>query len=243
MTQTELFPNIGAFIVGFGKAGFASGISLLQTPLIAYAMPARAAIGIVLPLLIAADFMTVGVFWKKWNFNLIRWPIIGCVFGIAIGMFFINIMSDKLLRHSIGGLALFLTALLLIRDTWYPTKTYKPAWWHGFLVGVAAGFSSTLAHAAGPIIALFLIAQKLDKVVFVASSSLFFFVTNLMKLPPYVYSGLINKDVLKVDLHLLPMIPLGIGVGWLMNRWLPQKYFVYVVYVLLIVAGVDLVRK
>ena len=42
---------------------------------------------------------------------------------------------------------------------------------------------------------------------------------------------------------LLPMLPLGIAVGWGLNRLVPQKYFAYVVYVLLIVTGVDLVLK
>jgi uncharacterized membrane protein YfcA len=41
-------------------------------------------------------------------------------------------------------------------------------------------------------------------------------------------------------LKLAPMVPLGIAVGWLLNRAIPQKYFVYVVYVLLIIAGLDL---
>ncbi len=241
--NTAIFPYLGAFIVGFGKAGFASGISLLQTPLLAYAYKAKQAIGLVLPLLIFADILTVSVYWKKWDFSRIRWPIFGCVFGIALGMLFVNSVSDHLLRHALGGTALFLTALLLIRDIWYPSKTYVPSWWQGMLVGVLAGFSSTLAHAAGPIMALYLIAQKMDKKTFVGTTSLFFFVTNLLKLPPYVASGIVNVDILKVDLKLLPMIPLGIGVGWLMNRWLPQKYFVYVVYVLLIVTGVDLVLK
>jgi uncharacterized membrane protein YfcA len=237
---TEIFPYIGAFIVGFGKAGFASGISLLQTPLIAYAVPARTAIGLVLPLLIFADFLTIGVFWKKWNLHLVHWPIVGCVFGIALGMLFVDAVSDRLLRQSLGVLALFLTALLIVRDIWYPSKTYNPSWWHGVLVGLLAGFSSTVAHAAGPIMALFLIAQKLDKRTFVATSAIFFLITNLLKLPPYVATGLVNAEILRVDLKLLPMIPVGIGVGWLMNRWIPQKYFVQIVYALLIIAGLDL---
>ncbi|HAO98735.1 MAG TPA: hypothetical protein DCQ83_01685 [Fibrobacteres bacterium] len=242
--HSEIFPYIGAFIVGFGKAGFASGISLLQTPLIAYGVPtARTAIGMVLPLLIVADFMTVGAYWKKWDLRLIYWPLAGCILGIAIGMLYVNTMSDKWLRHSLGYLALFLTALLLIRDIWYPAKTYRPSWWHGALVGTLAGFSSTLAHAAGPVMALFFIAQKLDKRIFVATNAIFFLLMNLFKLPPYISSGLIDGAILKADLKLLPMLPLGIAVGWGLNRLVPQKYFAYVVYVLLIVTGVDLVLK
>lgn len=236
----ELFPYLGAFIVGFGKAGFASGISLLQAPLIAYAVPARTAIGLVMPLLVFADFLAIGAFWKKWDFSRVRWPLIGCVPGIGLGMLFVNVVSDVLLRRSLGILALLLTGLLLIRDVWYPAKTYNPSWWQGALVGMFAGFCSTVAHAAGPIMALFLIAQKLDKRTFVATSALFFLVTNLLKLPVFVATGLVDLEILRTAVRLAPMVPLGIFVGWLLNRAIPQKYFVYVVYVLLVIAGLDL---
>jgi uncharacterized membrane protein YfcA len=238
--STELFPYIGAFIVGFGKAGFASGISLLQAPLIAYAVPARTAIGLVMPLLVFADFLAIGAFWKKWDFSKILWPLVGCVPGIGLGMTFVNSVSDQLLRQALGVLALFLTGLLIIRDLWYPSKTYNPSWWQGAFVGAFAGFSSTVAHAAGPIMALFLIAQKLDKRTFVATSALFFLITNLLKLPPYIAAGLVDMEIMKVAVKLAPMVPLGIAVGWLLNRAIPQKYFVYIVYGLLIIAGIDL---
>lgn len=236
----DIFPYIGAFVVGFGKAGFASGISLLQAPLIAYAVPARTAIGLVMPLLVLADFLAIGAFWKQWRFSLIRWPLAGSLPGIALGMLFVNVVSDALLRQALGMLALVLTGLLIVRDVWYPSKTYRPSWWQGLGVGAFAGFSSTVAHAAGPIIALYLIAQRLDKRVFVASSALFFLVVNLLKLPPYVSSGLVDGAILKAAATLAPMVPLGITAGWVLNRIIPQKYFVYIVYALLLVAGLDL---
>jgi uncharacterized membrane protein YfcA len=238
--STDLFPYIGAFIVGFGKAGFASGISLLQAPLIAYAVPAKTAIGLVMPLLVLADFLAIGAFWKQWKVALIKWPLLGGVPGIGLGMLFIDSVSDALLRQSLGVLALALTALLIVRDVWYPSKTYTPSWWQGVAVGAFAGFSSTVAHAAGPIMALFLIAQKLDKKVFVASMALFFLIMNLLKLPPYVISGLVDREIMMAAIKLAPMVPLGIAVGWLLNRLIPQKYFVYIVYALLIIAGLDL---
>jgi len=241
--HSAFLPYLGAFIIGLSKAGFATGLSLLQTPLVASGFPTRFAIGLVLPLLNISDFLTVSVYWKKWDFRLIRWPLVGCVFGIAAGMFFVNTLSDEWLRKSLGILGLFLTVLLIIRDVWFPSKTYLPTWWQGVLVGLLAGFASTLAHAAGPIIALFLIAQKLDKQTFVATNAVFFALNNLFKVPPYVASGLITAPTLRADLRLLPMLPLGIAVGWLLNRLLPQKSFTYVVYVLLLLTAVELIVK
>jgi uncharacterized membrane protein YfcA len=235
-----MYPYLGAFLIGLSKAGFATGLGMLTTPLVATAVPARQAIGIILPLLCFADLVTLSAFWKKWDMALIRFPLIGAVGGIAVGMAFVSVISDRFLRTSIGATALVMTIILIVRNIWYPTRVYKPAAWEGVLLGVAAGFSSTISHGAGPIMAIFLMAQKTEKSRFVASNALFFTLLNLFKVPPYVFSGLITARTLAMDLRYLALIPVGVAVGWLANRALPQKAFEYLVYVLLIATALQL---
>jgi uncharacterized membrane protein YfcA len=235
-----IYPYLGAFLVGLSKAGFATGLGMLTTPLLATAVPARQAIGIVLPLLCFADLLTLSAFWKKWDLSKIKAPILGSLFGIAGGMAFVNVISDHMLRISIGATALVLVVLLLVRNIWYPAKAWRPALWECLLVGVAAGFSSTISHGAGPIFALFLLAQKPEKSLFVATNAAFFTLLNLLKVPPYLISGLINCDTLLKDLRYLPFIPLGVLAGWLANRALPQKAFEYLVYGLLFITALHL---
>jgi uncharacterized membrane protein YfcA len=208
--------------------------------LLATAVPARQAIGIILPLLCCADLLTLSAFWKKWRLELIRIPFIGALGGIALGMGFVNVISEHLLRTSIGATALILTVLLLVRNIWYPARAYRPSLWEALLVGVFAGFSSTISHGAGPIMAIYLMAQKTGKTEFVASNAIFFTALNLFKVPPYVISGLITTDTLVQDLRYLAFIPLGVAVGWVANRALPQKAFEWLVYGLLIVTGIQL---
>ena len=62
------------------------------------------------------------------------------------------------------------------------------------LVGAAAATSSTLAHAAGPIIALYLLPQRLDRQLFVGTCAIYFFILNTAKLPPYYFSGMFSRD-------------------------------------------------
>ena len=235
-----IYPYLGAFLIGLSKAGFATGLGMLTTPLVATAVPPRLAIGIILPLLCFADFLTLSAFWKKWNLALIRFPLLGSIAGIALGMTLVSVISDRFLKTSIGATALVLTGLLIVRNIWYPTRVYRPSAWEGVLVGVAAGFSSTISHGAGPIMAIYLMAQKTEKVSFVASNAIFFTLLNLLKVPPYVYSGLITTQTLLLDVRYLVFITLGVGAGWLANRALPQKIFEYLVYVLLMVTSLQL---
>ncbi len=235
-----LYPYLGAFLIGVSKAGFATGLGMLTTPLLATAVPPRQAIGIILPLLCCADLVTLSAFWKKWDLKLVRYPFIGAMVGVGLGMLLVNSISEHLLRVTIGATALVLTVLLLIRNVWFPTRTYAPGTLQSLLVGVAAGFASTLAHGAGPIMVLFLMAQRVDKKIFIATNAIFFTALNLIKVPPYVASGLITRFTLIQDLRYLPMIPLGVFVGWLANRALPKKAFEILVYVLLLITSVQL---
>ncbi len=237
MMPAWIYPYLGAFLIGLSKAGFATGLGMLTTPMLATAVPARQAIGIILPLLIFADFLTLSFFRKTWSLVLIKFPMIGALIGISLGMFLVSSISEKMLRTSIGATALILTLLLIIRNIWYPSRVYQPTPWEGVLVGVAAGFSSTISHGAGPIMAIFFMAQKTEKGVFVASNAIFFTLVNLCKFGPYLYFGLITKTTLIQDLRYIGLIPFGVVVGWLANRALPQKAFEYLVYVLLLMTS------
>jgi uncharacterized membrane protein YfcA len=239
----ELYPYLGAFLIGLSKAGFATGLGMLTTPLLATGMAPRLAIGILLPLLLFADFVTLSAFWKKWNLDLIKSPMLGALLGVATAMAFVTSISERLLRTSIGATALALTILLIIRNIWYPTRVYKPTWWEAALVGFAAGFSSTISHGAGPIMAIFFMAQKIEKKSYVATNAIFFTVLNLVKLPPYMAAGLVTQATLTQDLRFLPFIPVGAAVGWLANRALPQKAFEILVYVLLLLTALQLLFR
>jgi uncharacterized membrane protein YfcA len=236
-----LLPLLGAFFIGLSKAGFATGLGMLTTPLVATAMSAREAIGLVLPLLCVADALTMGIYWKQWDASAVRGPIVGAVVGIGVGMLFVNRVSNQTLALAIGIVGLTMVVLLAIRARWYPDHSYAPRTIDGVAVGIVSGFSSTIAHAAGPIFALFLMAQRMPKDVFISTNAVFFTVNNLLKVPPYLASGLITMQTLKLDLRLLPMIPVGIFAGWAISRLLPQKHFDWLVQILLVLTSIQLI--
>ena len=231
---------LGVFLIGLSKAGFATGLGMLSTPLVAQALPARTAIGVVLPLLCLADVFTLAVYWRRWQARVVAWPLAGALVGIAGATAFVTSISELGLRRSIGGIGLLLTVLLVVRNHFHPHAVYRPTWWQGLLVGVAAGASSAIAHAAGPIVALYLLAQKLDKTTFVATSGLFFTVNNLLKLPPYVATGLIGAATLALSWRLAAAVPVGIAAGWWANRHVPQRHFDALVAVLMIATSLEL---
>jgi hypothetical protein len=65
-------------------------------------------------------------------------------------------------------------------------------------------------------------------------------VNNLLKLPPYVATGLVDGTTLALSLRLAAAVPVGIAAGWWAHRLLPQSHFDTVVAVLMIAASVHL---
>jgi uncharacterized membrane protein YfcA len=238
--MASLLALLGVFLIGLSKAGFAAGLGMLSTPLMAQALPARIAIGVVLPLLCLADVFTLAVYWKRWQARLVVWPLLGALAGIAGATALVTSISELALRRSIGTIGLLLTLLLVARNRFHPHAVYRPAWWHGLLVGVAAGASSAIAHAAGPIVALYLLAQRLEKTSFVATSGLFFTVNNLLKVPPYVATGLIDTATLALSWRFAAAVPAGIAAGWWANRLVPQRHFDGLVSLLMLVTSLEL---
>ena len=101
---------------------------MLTTPLVASAMPARDAIGLILPLLCVADVLTMGFYWKQWDWKAIRELQIGGVIGIGLGMFFVSRVSNNSLSLAIGIVGLIMAILLVVRERWYPDHVYSRAW-------------------------------------------------------------------------------------------------------------------
>jgi uncharacterized membrane protein YfcA len=240
LAMATLLALLGVFVIGLSKAGFATGLGMLSTPLMAQALPARTAIGVILPLLCLADAFTMAAYWRRWRTSLVAWPLVGTLVGIALATAFVRSISELALRRSIGVVGLVLTLLLILRNHSRPHAVYRPAPWHGVLVGLAAGVSSTIAHAAGPIVALYLLAQRLDKTTFVATSGLFFTVNNLMKVPPYLATGLIDRVSLWLSLRYALAVPAGIAAGWWANRHVPQKHFDTLVALLMLATSLEL---
>jgi uncharacterized membrane protein YfcA len=119
------------------------------------------------------------------------------------------------------------------------TATAAPPdrWWQSAGYGASAGFATTVANAAGPVMNLYLLARGLPKDEFVATGAWFFFVVNLVKVPIYVGHGLIDRRSLLFDLALAPAVVAGALLGRALLRRLPQAAFDRLVMALTVCAA------
>jgi uncharacterized membrane protein YfcA len=113
---------------------------------------------------------------------------------------------------------------------------------HPSLYGIAAGFATTVANAAGPVMSSYLLTRRLPKEQFVATGAWFFFIVNVAKLPIYWANGLFSRASMSFDLAMIVPVVTGAIAGlWLVRR-LSQRSFDSLIIVLSVIASVFLFR-
>ncbi len=227
-----------AFFVGVAKTGV-PGLGILVVPLMVLAVgDVRQSAGWLLPVLCTADLFAV-YYWRhnraaRRMFSLAPWVVAGMALGAAaLGL------SERMLRPVVGVIVLVMLALH-VRRRLRSHHVEVPV--HGAPYGLAAGFATTVANAAGPVMNLYLLSKRLGKEDFVAMGAWFFFVINLTKVPIYLWHGLISVRSLSFDLLMVPAVLAGALAGrWLVFR-LPQKLFEALVIALTAVSTLLLFR-
>ena len=94
---------LAAFLVGFSKAGVAGTLGPLLTVLVALAIGAEDAVGLLLPILIIADWFTVAAHWRRWDLQIYRRLLAAVAIGVVIGSLIISAIDEDALRRIIAG--------------------------------------------------------------------------------------------------------------------------------------------
>src|SRR5271167_4906128 len=111
-------------------------------------------------------------------------------------------------------------------------------WSVGAAIGMTAGFITLVANAAGPLMALYLVAMRLPKMEYVGTAAVFFMLLNLFKVPFMVDLGLITTKSFGFNLALAPAVLLGAVAGrWLLMR-VNQRLFEQLVLALCAIGGI-----
>jgi len=233
------FAVVVGLVLGFTKTGVA-GMGILVVPLMATIFPVKESVGILLPMLIVGDVVAVGYYRQHavWRHlvRLLPWVVA----GMPLGYLALRYADDEQMKFVLGVLVLGLIGLRVFRGRfgkWIDAHLPR-AWWFVVLVGVLAGFATTLANAAGSIMSVYLLTQGLQKREFVGTGAVFYMIVNLIKLPAYATLGIITTPSLAFDAAMAPVILAGAVLGILLLPRIPQKLFEWLVIILAAVASI-----
>jgi uncharacterized membrane protein YfcA len=226
-------------ITGISKAGFGSGLSLIAVPLIALTVPASQAAAIMLPILCAMDLAALWAYRGQWSRPNMRVMVPGGVAGVILGALTFRYVSDAGLKLLLGIVAIGFLAQRWLSASSRPKATV-PSAGQGYFWSAMAGYTSTLAHAGGPPISIYLLPQLMDKALLVGTTVVFFTIINYLKVIPYTLLGLFDSQNLATSASLAPLGLLGIYCGVWLREIIPEVLFYRICYAFLFVTGAKL---
>jgi uncharacterized membrane protein YfcA len=220
-------------------------IGLGQTPL-----GESVALGLILPLLLMGDCFATYQYRREWNASIVRRLLLPTVAGVVVGgaLLLLLVQLGKthaataalLIRLEIGLESVILVGLHYWRQ-WrgLPPKLLPPAT-RAALCGGFAGLSSTMAHAAGPVVSLYLLPLQLDRREFVGTVAYYFLFLNLIKIPAFVAAGQFAATPWWLVAGLVPVVGLSALAGRFLVKRLSNTGFTAITYGLTFLVGIYL---
>ncbi|WP_269524134.1 sulfite exporter TauE/SafE family protein [Coraliomargarita parva] len=235
---------LGALFVGMGKGGL-PGVGNLTVVLMALALPPKASVGVLLPILLSADIVAVLVYRRHalWPYilRLAPWTVV----GIVIGYFVFGWIDDAQVRVLIGGVLLSMTVIHFLRK-WlrrHSEEEDKLPHHPVFVAstGIVGGFATMVANAAGPVAALYFIASGLPKYAYIGTSAWFFLLVNCFKVPFMMHLGIINAESFRMSASFMLFSVAGAFLARYLVRFINQKLFEILIWVFIVIGGMKLI--
>lgn len=235
---------VAVLITGISKGGF-GGMALLAVPLMSLVIPPIQAAGIMLPIMIPMDIMSVWVYRKKWDGHNLAVLLPAATVGITIGGLTARWVNDDVVRLLVGMIAVIFIVYRwsTMRRKRAPTEETRqqPNRAFGVFWGTCSGFTSFLAHAGSPPYQVYVLPQRLPKEIYAGTSVMFFATANAIKLIPYSLLGQFSPANLSVSATLLPLVPVGVLIGVWLNRRLREDLFYAIVMTAIFLVGIRLI--
>ena len=194
MAEIFLLALVG-ILVGFSKGGLGGPVPVaLTVPMMTLIIEPQIAVALILPLLIFADVFALYFYWKQWDRDIIKLMLAPGLIGVLVGAIVLKDIDPISLKRIIGGLTLLALTFKIASDR-LAALSYEPRKWHGYFAGWASGFGSTLANVGAPPFTAYLLLQpQMTPRRFVGTTTLFFAVMNLTKVPGFLLIGIFDVE-------------------------------------------------
>jgi len=220
------------FMIGFAKGGF-GGLGALLTPILALVLPVASAVGVLLPMLMFGDVFAITMYWKEWDLDLVKRMLPAGIAGALAGTVLLSSVSPNGLRLILGIFVLALVAYKFLSDR-IQVLQYHPKPWHAPAAGLLSGVASGMFNYGGPAFSSYLLLQKLKARPFIATTAIYFALLNLIKVPGFLYTGVLDVPLLFSLWWVFPFIPVGIWVARMTLTRVTPLTFEWIVIALLV---------
>lgn len=169
-----------------------------------------------------------------------RYLLVVCIF-IFLSAQLVPFISSQVFYLVLGipVVGLSLVQLAGFQMTVAPENRNKAEWFLGVVSGLLGGFAGTW----GPTTVMYLLAINTPKAKQMIVQGVVYGAGSVTLISAHLQSGVLNKDTAPFSLLLLPIAVIGMWVGFRIQDRLDQKVFRRLTLIVLIIAGLNLVRK
>lgn len=232
---------ISSVLIGINKSGI-PGLGMLPIVFLAMAFQKDAGFstGLPLVLLCAGDIFAVLYYRRRCNRRVILKLLPCALAGIGIGFLTLRFAGTGFLRQMIGMIILVMSAISVIRETWFKDSPVPSHPVFSITAGILSGFTTQVANAGGPVAVLYLMSMRMKKMEFVGTCAWYFMLMNWIKMPIFIFEGRITQRAIMADLPMIPLVLAGAFLGIYFVKRIPMKHLEIIVQVISILSAIRL---
>lgn len=227
-----------ALCIGMAKTGL-GGAGMLVVPIMASVFGAKPSTGIVLLLLIMADFFGVGYYHRHAEIRQLLKLIPSTIAGVLAGIWIGDVISEEEFQILLAIVILFGIVIMFLN--FRKADLIPQNLWISSIAGFLGGFTTMIGNSAGPIMSIYFLSMGFQKNKFIGTAAWFFLVVNVFKVPFHISIWeTITWQTLWFDLSLLPFIVLGAFIGISVTKRIPERPYRIFILVSVTLAAVKL---
>jgi hypothetical protein len=224
------------FIASALQGVFGFAFMLIALPLLSYFMSVKTAVPLLSLLFLLSSIIQMLQLRGTFAYRNVMPLLIGAVFGIPIGIFFVLELNERLIKAVLGFLLIAYSAYsLLVRRT--PLRLPE---WTGYLFGFSAGVLGGTFNMTGPPVVFYISGQKWQKSNIVGSLNFFFFVTSVLVIAFHIVAGNVTREITITFLKLVPVMVAGLTAGLHIFKKVNEDNYRKGLFVLLLLMGIML---
>jgi uncharacterized membrane protein YfcA len=230
---------VAAFFVGLSKGGLPA-IGSLAVPMLSLELSPVTAAVLLLPIYVLTDIVGVWLYRREYSPRNLKILVPASLAGVLIGWATASYFSDAAIAFLVGlmGVSFCLSTWLRAPQKGEPQVGAVPA---GLFWGALAGFTSFVSHSGAPPFQIYVLPQRLRKMVFAGTSTIVFAVVNAAKIFPYAQLRPFSATDFQITALLVPIAMLGTVVGAVLTRRIQDALFFRLVQVALFAVSLKLI--
>ena len=136
---------------------------IIDLPYMAMAFGAKESTGVILPMLCMADIMAVAYYKRIADWKTVARLLPTALLGFLIALFVDKLVPAQGFRQLMGWTLAQAIAVMIWSEMFGRENRWMHKWWYSALFGLLGGFTTMIGNAAGPVMSVYLLSMRKEK--------------------------------------------------------------------------------